>query len=78
MKKHQEDQIPEFAKLSPVYEKVMQEGRGFAGFTILYKNGEFENFVRFFSSNTHDEVLEAVKTRYQIWTASIHTNNLEE
>lgn len=59
-------QIVQEPKLSPVYENLNKsDGRGFAGFTILHRDGGFENYVLFFDRNTHDEILAAVKAKHE-------------
>jgi hypothetical protein len=78
MKTHDERDEPQYSKLSPVYDKVFPDGRGFAGFTIFFQDGEFENYIRFFSQNTHAEVLVAVKDEYRQWAATHHNIKSEE
>ncbi len=79
MKKQNSPQKRLEARLSPVYEKViLADGRGFAGFTVLYKDGEFENYVLFFNQNTQAEIVAAVKARHLQWSASAEINISED
>ncbi len=66
-------------RLSAVCDKVLKpNGNGFAGFTVLYSDSDFENYILFFTQKTHEAVVAVVNARHQQWLGTLQMRHPEK